>query len=164
MTELRLIPLLLVALLTGACSNSDPVEDDGNGVPTRTLDRATLCAAASTGDGQISGSVSFSSNPVLPQQHDLLYVELQDVSLQDASSVRIAGLCIDEPDHQPLNYRLNFDQSLIDERMEYSVASSLYRSDDGLNYRLGYTDDTIRPVLTRGFGQEAYPVLIPVNP
>lgn len=164
MTGIRPLPPLLLALALAACSNSEPVDDDNNGVPTRTLDRTALCAPPSIGDGEISGSVSFSSAPLLPRQHDLLYIELQDVSIIDASSVRIAGLCIDAPDHHPLNYRLSFDRTLIDERMDYSVSAALYRSDDGVNYRLGYINDRGNPVLTWGFNDEAYPVLIPVNP
>ena len=76
-------------------------------------------------------------------------VSLEDVSLADAPARVIGEVELDNPGQVPIDFEIEYDPAVIDERMSYSVRAQIF--DRG---RMMFTSDTHNPVLTRGAGKE----------
>ena len=79
---------------------------------------------------------------------------LLDVSKMDVAATTIASTIIENPGNVPIDFEINFDPAMIDERMRYSV-----RAEIRVNGSLWATTDTHYPVLTHGAGNSVEMVL-----
>lgn len=93
-------------------------------------------------DEILSGTVTYLNRSLLPLGA-VLNVELVDVSLADAPSVRMSARRY-SIDHVPFTYELVYDSSLIDERYSYAVQAQISLDGDVL-----YRTTTHFPALTR---------------
>ena len=117
------VSIYAMLLLAGACGDASAPPGQ---VGTHTL----------TGDISIEGAFELSHIP--PSQ---IVVQLEDVSLQDASSVVIAEQVYEEIATLPLTYELTWTGDLDPER-HYAVAASVYDESGDLIF----WTDTVFPV------------------
>ena len=94
----------------------------------------------------ITGSISLGGSKTLPSSA-LVEISLVDVSRQDARAKLIARQRITRPGPAPIEFELNFNPGIIQERNSYAIQTRI--TDRG---RLLYVSDTHTPVLTRGAG------------
>ncbi|WP_081894593.1 YbaY family lipoprotein [Ruegeria halocynthiae] len=113
-----------------------------------------LGSAASA--GTIEGSATYRERIAVPPDATL-YVQLQDVSRADASSVTLAAQRY-ALNGVPARYTLAYDDALIRDGMSYTVSASIYHDD-----KLLFTTDTAYPVLTNGSGKMSDLVLVQVQ-
>jgi putative lipoprotein len=106
----------------------------------------------------ITGSVSYRERMALTPTAKL-NLQLQDVSLADASAEIIAERTISNPGQVPISFALEYNPSRIDKRHSYSMRAVI-RDDD----KMLFTTDTHYPVLTRGSGELAVMTLVRVAP
>ncbi|MDE0205191.1 MAG: YbaY family lipoprotein [Candidatus Tectomicrobia bacterium] len=127
----RVFAVLALMLLASACGDPSTV-DDGAGTVGGESELNTL-----TGDISIEGAFELSHVP-----SSQIVVRLEDISLQDVSSVVIAERVYDDVTTLPLTYELTWTGEL-DPRRDYSVAARVY--DEG--GELIFVTDTVFPVL-----------------
>ena len=92
----------------------------------------------------VTGTVEFRERVGLTPESRLEIV-LQDVSLADAPATEIARKIVEQPGQSPIEFSIEYDSSLIDERHTYSVGAKVFDRD-----QLIFISDTINPVITRG--------------
>ena len=97
---------------------------------------------------KISGTLIYRERMMLSPEA-VANVSLQDVSIADAPARVIAEIELNNPGQVPIPFELEFDPSLIDKRMSYSVRAQIF--DRG---RMMFTSDTHNPVITRDAGKE----------
>jgi putative lipoprotein len=101
-----------------------------------------LAGPAMAEDETLSGTVTYLNRSMLPPGA-VLNVELVDVSLADAPSVRMSSRRY-AIDHVPFSFELAYDPSLIDERYSYAIQAQI--SQDG---KVLYRTTKHYPALTR---------------
>jgi uncharacterized lipoprotein YbaY len=101
----------------------------------------------------VTGTLEFDGDVELSQV-TRAEIKLIDISVADASSVLIAETIIKEITHVPVQFEIEYDDSVIILRNSYSVSADIYMTDaSGKEMRSHITTQTY-PVLTRGFGAE----------
>ena len=134
-----IIPRLAVlALLTLACGPAaEPAQEAPDG------------GQASQGAGSaltvMTGEVVWEGGAVELPEGAALTVTLADTSIADAPWVVLSQQVLKDVAELPAVFRLEYDPSQIDERMEYTLSASV--EVDG---RLIYVNDTVHTVLTGG--------------
>lgn len=103
---------------------------------------ATFTGPAMANDETLSGSVTYLDRRAVPPGA-VLSVELVDVSLADAASVRLSSRLY-LIDHVPFAFQLHYDPSLIESRMSYAIQAII-----SLNGKALYRSTTHFPALTR---------------
>ena len=126
----RVFVVLALMLLAGACGDPSTV-DDGAGTVGGESELNTL-----TGDISIEGAFELSHIP--PSQ---VVVQLEDISLQDVSSVVIAERVYEGVTTLPLTYELTWTGEL-EPRRDYSVGARVYNEVGNLTF----VTDTVFPV------------------
>jgi uncharacterized lipoprotein YbaY/heat shock protein HslJ len=109
-------------------------------------DNVSGSLASESGTSYITGTVSFRERMALSPKA-ALEIQLQDVSRQDTKAIQIAKQRIENPGQVPIEFKLEFDSSKIDERMSYSISARLYEGD-----KLEFVTAENVSVLTRGGG------------
>ena len=122
--------MLGLMLLAGACGDSSTV-DGGAGTVGGESELNTL-----TGYISIEGAFELSH---IPSSH--IVVQLEDISLQDVSSVVIAERVYEDVTTLPLAYELTWAGEL-DPRRDYSVGARVY----DVGGELIFVTDTVFPV------------------
>jgi uncharacterized lipoprotein YbaY/heat shock protein HslJ len=125
------IAAILLLIVLSACDTADHGSDNRETEPL---------------PANISGLVNYRERIALTQEA-VLEVSLQDVSRQDTEAVLISQQSIKNPGQVPIEFNLEFDRSLIDERMSYAISARLYEGK-----KLMFVNDEHIPVLTRGAG------------
>ncbi len=108
-------------------------------------------------DAALTGSVIYSDDAALPAGATLT-VDLRDISLADAPSVLIAQQIIPSPGPSPVSFRIDYRRAAIDPRRDYSLSARIASSDG----KLLFTNDTVYPVLTYGYPNQANLELIAI--
>ena len=126
----RVFVVLALMLLANACGDSS-TDDDGAGTVGGGSELNSL-----TGDINIEGALELSHIP--PSQ---IVVRLEDISLQDVSSVVIAERVYEDVTTLPLTYELTWAGEL-DPRRDYSVGARVY----DVAGELIFVTDTVFPV------------------
>ncbi|NVO54493.1 YbaY family lipoprotein [Rhodobacteraceae bacterium B1Z28] len=103
--------------------------------------------------GTVEGSATYRERIAVPPDATL-FVELQDVSLADAPAVTLAAQRY-VVSGVPAQFKLTFDDALIQDRHRYVVRASISQGQ-----KLLFTTDTAYPVLTDGAGNSADLVLV----
>jgi putative lipoprotein len=117
------------------------------------VDGEMLIRAARHTSTTITGSASYRQRIAMPAGAVFTAV-LLDVSKMDVAATTIASTIIENPGNVPIDFEINFDPAMIDERMRYSV-----RAEIRVNGSLWATTDTHYPVLTHGAGNSVEMVL-----
>ena len=107
----------------------------------------------------VTGSVTYRERIAL-SPGAWLEVQLRDVSYQDAAAPLIAEQVIHNPGQVPIEFKIDYDASEIDERNTYSVQATIYESDG----RMAFTNDTAYEVITRGNPKKVDMLLVMVEP
>lgn len=122
---------------------------------TRSLTALALLAAMPAAAETVTASVTWQGAAALPPAA-VLEVTVEDISLADAPSTRLAGFTISPVGAPPLAVAL--DVPAPDPRASLSVRATIRQAGTLL-----YTTDTVAPVLTRGAPAHADLALIPVS-
>jgi len=128
--QARLLAVVVLVLLAGACGDSS-TDDDGAGTGPDSSGMHTL-----TGDISIEGAYELSHIPA-----SRIAVQLEDISLQDVSSVLIAEEVYEGVTTLPLTYELTWTGELHPQG-DYTVGARVY--DEGGELR--FVTDTVFPV------------------
>jgi|GEM_PF-895332 len=107
---------------------------------------------------QITGTVSYRERMALTSSAQL-NIQLQDISLADVAATILAEKTIGNIGQVPVNFTLEYDPEMIEDRHSYAVRAVI--SDKG---QMLFTTDTVYPVLTRGNDNNAELVLVSVIP
>jgi putative lipoprotein len=107
---------------------------------------ATGCddGPAGASEAAVTGTVTYLERIAMPQGA-VVIVRLEDVSLADASSVRLGEQVITSPGNVPVPYRVEYDSGAIDSRNRYAV-----RAEIRVDGRLWATTTRAYSVITRG--------------
>jgi putative lipoprotein len=98
-----------------------------------------------TASAVLSGNVIYLQRIALPPDA-VVTVSLQDISKMDVKAELLGEQRIETKGRQvPIPFAIEYDSSVIDERMMYSVSARIEQ--DG---QLLWINDTVHPVLTRG--------------
>ena len=90
-------------------------------------------------------------------------LKLIDISIADASFILIAETIITEITQVPMQFEIEYVDSVIIERNSYSVSADIYMTDESGKERRSHLTTQTYPVLTRGFGSEANLLVQPIN-
>lgn len=134
-----LIAAVTAALLIGGCTQAEQLAEPPPKV---------------SNTGKLTGSVSYRERMALTPDAELS-VKLLDVSKMDVAATEIAAIQLTDIGQVPINFELDYDPALIDERMSYSIRAEI--SDRG---RRMFTTDTSYRVITRGHGTHVDMTLI----
>ena len=128
--QARILAVMVLVLLAGACGDSSTVDDDAGTGPGP--------SGMNTLNGEISieGAYELSHIPA-----SRIVVQLRDISLQDVSSVLIAEEVYEGVTTLPLTYELTWIGELHPQ-LDYSVGARVY--DEG--GQLIFVTDTVFPV------------------
>ena len=110
-------------------------------------------------DGVISGRVYFGGGSVELPEGAVVTVRLLDVSLADAASITLGEQVIAGAGRLPLDFEIAYDEGAIDERNDYSLQATVRHGG-----RLLYINDTVHPVLSRGYREDSNIEVIRVAP
>ncbi|WP_254442587.1 YbaY family lipoprotein [Ruegeria arenilitoris] len=117
----------------------------------------SMMASATIFNGALAGTIEGTATyreRIAVRPGTTLFVELQDVSRADAPSVTLAAQRY-ALTGVPAPFELNYDDALIDDRMQYVVRATMYQGD-----KLLMTTDQAYPVITNGAGNSADLVLV----
>ena len=107
--------------------------------------------------GWVTGTVTYREKITLSPDAKLM-VSLEDVSLQDAPSVNIAGSVINNPGQAPIYFEIHYSLELIREGRTYAVQAMI--EDRG---ELAFISDTAYEVIANGRPTHVDMVLIKVD-
>ncbi len=95
-------------------------------------------------DGTVTGKVYFGVGDVDLPDGAVVTVKLLDISYADAPSMTLGEHVIEDAGSLPVQFRISYDKSAIDDRNDYSLSARIE-----LDGRLLYINDTVHSVLTR---------------
>ena len=157
-----LASLLLAAVACCSEPESEPAAPAARELPTAPEAPSATpelpADAPASQPGSVSGSVNYQGG-VAPGLDAVATVKLQDTSRMDAPAVTLGEQVIQSPGRGPLDFTIEYDPELIDERFTYSVRAEVRERG-----KLLYTTTIHYPVITRGNATQVELVLEPVAP
>ena len=106
---------------------------------------------------KVTGTITYRERIAL-SSNAVVIVKLSDVSLQDAPSVTIEELTIQNPGQVPISFEIEYDPDDIDERFTYAIQVRIIEGDE-----LAFINDTAYDVITRNNPHHVDMVLVRVG-
>lgn len=120
-------------------------------------DTSAKTPAAPAAPAKVTGTVTYLQRSALPPDAKI-QVSLQDVSLQDAPSVKLGEQVIEAQGKQvPFPFEITYNPSEIKPNHRYTVSARITTGD-----KLLFISDTSHPVLTNGAPSTAEIIVKPV--
>jgi uncharacterized lipoprotein YbaY len=150
---LRLLPLLMLALMLGACDKggeNGPTEFPAPKPPAFHDAFGELWTCIESDDeGSVSGQVSF-SRPVSLRRADVLHISLLKLS-DDNELELVSTRCMNNLVRIPVDYTITYNPELIDPAARYVLSSTLFTLvDDGDTFLAAYRPDGFLEVINNG--------------
>ena len=119
----------------------------------------TTVASGKRPNASVSGSVTYRERLALTPGARL-EVQLRDTSYQDTASELIAEQVIENPGQVPIDFKLEYNRSDLDDRNTYSLQARIVEADG----RLAFINDTAYDDITRGNPSKVDMLLVMVQP
>ncbi len=105
----------------------------------------------------ITGTINFADD-IDVSQLTRVEVLLLDVSRQDVAATVLGESHLENIERVPIVFSVAYDDTDIDERMQYSISVSVFEREGGGEVK-AYRTASVYPVLTRGHGTVAHVVV-----